>query len=238
MMESTNLVNTFHTPEYTKFKEFVVKSANDGSLKIQNNHVEYGKQRTVIPAFLEAEALKEELENQRIALLMKYSDVYDKIVLTDQPILYRKQYESIVESIEQVDRQLDELTSFVQSMQEEKVGVPVQKLEEQLDMQRIQARNITEGLKGAIHIPQKKVQELAKLHKEVMTTQAKLDQAQLYPGVPYVIWKKSSAGLQESATKQVKKSKVASAKSSGRLSEAKKTAIKASAKQVMVDKLG
>lgn len=241
MMEASTFIEAFKNPEYLKFKELVHKSSGDGSVKLVRGNIEYGKHKAKVPAFIDAAALQDKLYVERVSLLMTFSDLHDKIIISDDPILYKKQYECVVAAIEKVDATLDQLNAYVATVYEETIVAPLTALEAALEDERLKALMLTSTLQDTVHVPKKKAQDLAAIHKRVMNLLSEISQAKMKPNSPFVIWDENNG--ETNCTKEVRSRSRSSASatptsSSKRLSVAKKAAIKQTTKRTIVEKLG
>lgn len=239
-METTTFAKSFQSPEYLKFKEFISKSSTDGTVHISNNKVVYGSKSTPIPAFKDTELVRDILEDKKQTLLLEYSDIYDKIVIADEPLLFKKKYQGIVDAITEINLQLDELNAYVSTVHDQKVQLPRTKIEEKIAQNNIRVQTLMNGMNENVHLSKKKVQELVVIHKDNMSLQQQLTEAKNATDMSYVIWgdnsnKNGNVHVKNSPSiyrpTQVLQSK------NVRLTDAKKIAIKKSAKHLMVEKL-
>lgn len=112
---ATSLAEKFASPEYISFKETVDRASLDNKLVIKNQYVSYGKHKVKIPSFVNANAVIEYLEAERVKLLLEYNDVYEKIVVSDKPQAFKTSYEKLVTSISNLEILIEEIHAFIES---------------------------------------------------------------------------------------------------------------------------
>ena len=107
--------DAFHSPEYKHFQEAMSKISLDNKLFVKNNHIVVGKNTYTIPYFINYQEHLQELENERCTLLLKYNDVYEKIIITDKPEKYKQVFNELVKRINNIDVMIDELHTFIEA---------------------------------------------------------------------------------------------------------------------------
>lgn len=231
---STTIADRFLTPDYVKFTELVKKSSGDKTLKLINNKVVYGNTKTNVPSFKNIEDVKGELESARTSLLLKGNDLYDKIVTSDEPVLYKGKYQSIVGQVEQIDRMIDEIDAYVNNVNEQKVTMPIMEFQAKLQNNKNMVHQLATATEGDVYISKKNVQKLVALHKEGNQLETNLKDAENAIEFDYIIWDNKNE-----VTKVLTKNNVVRvpSTSSKRLSVAKKAIIKKATKEVMLKKL-
>lgn len=166
---STTIAEIFQSPEYTAFKDLLVRSVSDNGVYIKNNTIIYGKSKVPIPPFVTLNTLKNELGKRKTTLLMQYSDLYDKIIVSSNPAVYRKQYDNIVNDIASIDATIQEVVEY---LEQENVGIvqmPVNAIQEKLTNNQSRMDILVQEIKDDIRIDRKKIKEVLQLHKENAT---------------------------------------------------------------------
>lgn len=239
-METTVFAKSFQSPEYLKFKEFISKSSTDGTVHISNNKVVYGSKSTPIPSFKDTELVKTILEDKKQTLLLEYSDIYDKIVIADEPLMFKKKYQAIVDAITEINLQLDELSAYVSAVHDQTVQLPRTRIEEKISQNDVRVQTLMNGMNDNVHLSKKKIQELVVIHKDNMSLQQQLTEAKNATDMSYVIWGDNSnknGNVNVTNSPSINRPKPVVQSRNVRLTDAKKTAIKKSAKHLMVEKL-
>lgn len=238
-MASTKVADSFQTPEYMKFKELVKKSASDASMVVQDNKVVYGSAKSAVPSFRSVEDVKKELDELKLSILLKINDLYDKIVVSDEPNVYKAKYQSFVHQVQLIEMMIDDIDAYVNGVNEQLVTLPLTELQSRLDGIKASVQQIGNSTEGDVYVSKKGVKKLADLHKESVKVEGQLVEAKEAAELNYIIWNTPKA-VQTVVTNADKLQipLVSSAvKSSTRLSAAKKAIIKKTTKQVMLQKL-
>lgn len=234
-MFSVSIAERFNTPEYVKFRDIVTKSGLDASLKIKNNKVFFGNTSAMIPFFKSAVDVKEELEKKKQTLLLEFNDLYDKIVISDEPIMYKNRYQTVSKDIEQIDLIIDEIDSYIASVNEQKINKPVSNLMQEIESNKNNAQYVIEETRDNVHTPKKSIIKLASYHNTGVKLEQKLKEAKETSETNYIIWDKPLKDDMYENEKVIESSKKTS--TSKKLTSAKKVVIKKATKKLMAEKL-
>ena len=234
-MFSTSIAERFNTQDYFKFKDIVLKSGLDATLKIKNNKIVFGNNIVEIPYFKNIADVKEELENRKQKLLLEFNDLYDKIVISEEPIIYKNKYNNISQSIEQIELMIDEIDSYTSSVNEKKLLDPIKTIEHDIENNKNIYNFTIENTKNNLHIPKSVINKLVTAHTLGVKLEQKLKEAKEISEVDYIIWDKPlKAEVIENEIIVVPSRKTTNTK---KLTSAKKAVIKKATKQLMVEKL-
>jgi hypothetical protein len=231
----------FETPEYFTFKEYLSKASVDNSIKVKNGYVVYGKSVKEVPPFRSIEYVKSRLNDKKVKLLLQLNDIYDKIVVSSNPELHKVSYDTLVNTIELIDAKIDEIDAFIQHQNQMTVIEPIQKVEQEIENNKIKADSIIKGVSEDVHVDKSKIKSLLSIHKTNTNLFQKLTEAKAVCEMDYVIWP-------EAKPKEVRKSSKTSAilstvgigdKSARktRISSVQKQSIKNNVKQLMIERL-
>lgn len=234
-MFSVSIAERFNTPEYTKFREIVSKSGLDASLKIKNNKVIFGNTSVHVPFFKSVTDVKEELDEKKQKLLLEFNDLYDQIVISEEPMMYKNRYQNVLKEIEQIEVVTDEIDSYILSVNEQKVMKPISTLLQDIENNKNNTQYVIEGTKDNVHTPKKSISKLAFNHNTGVKLEQKLKEAKEVSEINYIIWDKPlKDDLYETEKVIESKRKTSSTK---KLTSAKKVVIKKATKKLMVEKL-
>jgi hypothetical protein len=236
-MMHINIAERFQTPEYQTFKDFAKKSAAESSISVINNKIVYGKVKVDIPFFRNVESIKTELQEKRTKLYLEYNDLYETIVICDEPILYKKRYQTIIDSIEQVDRVIDEIDAYVNSVNEQRSVLPISSIQQQIETNKSNVQYAMNSMKDDVHVAVKSAKQLLSYHKKGNNLEQELKEAKDISPLDYIIWDEPSIDLKDLKARASKGREPVRVTSSKKLSAAKKAIIKKATKKVMVDKL-
>lgn len=238
-MASTKVADSFQTPEYMKFKELVKKSAGDASMVVQDNKVVYGSAKSTVPSFRSIEDVKKELDDLKLSILLKINDLYDKIVVSDEPSVYKAKYQSFVHQVQLIEMMVDDIDVYVNGINEQLVTMPITELQSRLDGIKASAQQIGNSTEGDVYVSKKGVKKLVELHKEGVKVEGQLVEAMEAAELNYIIWNtpKAVQNTVANADKLQIPLVPSAVKSSTRLSAAKKAIIKKTTKKVMLQKL-
>lgn len=234
-MFSTSIAERFNTPDYSKFKEVVSKSGLDSTLKIKNNKVIFGNSSVEVPYFKNVVDVKTELEQKKQNLLLEFNDLYDKIIISDEPIIYRNKYNNVSQTIEQIELMIDEIDSYIQSVNESKIISSIRNIEQDIENNKTICKLLVDSAKDNVHIPKTSVNKLVSAHNLSVKLEQKLKEAKEVSEINYIIWDKPlKEEVKENESILVTKRQLSSTK---KLTSAKKAVIKKATKQLMVEKL-
>lgn len=234
-MFSTSIAERFNTPDYIKFRDIVSKSGMDSTLKIRNNKIIFGNSSVEVPYFKNIKDVKEELENRKQTLLLEFNDLYDKIIVSDEPIIYKNKYNNVSQNIEQIELMIDEIDSYITSMNEQKLINPINTIEQAIENNKNNTRFAVESTKDSVHIPKTVINKLVSVHNLGVQLEQKLKEAKEANEINYIIWDKPlKAEVVENEVIKVPRRKTSTTK---KLTPAKKTVIKKATKQLMVETL-
>jgi len=184
---STTIAEMFQSPEYTAFKDVVVRSVSDNALHIRNNTIIYGKTKVPIPSFVTLDTLKNELGKRKTILLMQYSDLYDKIIVSSNPTVYRKHYDNVVSDIASIDATIEEVMAYLEQENVNIIQIPVNAILEKVTSNQSRMDILVQEIKDDIRIDRKKIKEVLQLHKENTTLTQQYIEAVSAPQKNYVI---------------------------------------------------
>lgn len=234
-MISVSIAERFNTPDYNKFRDIVSKSGLDGSLKVKNNKIVFGNSSVQIPFFKNVNDVKEELENKKLQLLLEFNDLYDKIIISDEPIVYRNRYQNVSKSIEQIDIIIDEIDSYVSHVNEEKINIPILQISQDIENNKNNTQFVIEGIQDNVHIPKTAINKFVTYHNTGVKLEQKLKEAKEVNETNYIIWDKPlKDDIYEDQEVLVSNKKSSSTK---KLTSAKKVIIRKATKKLMVEKL-
>jgi hypothetical protein len=232
-MITISIADRFQTPDYNKFKDIVSKSGSDASLKIKNNKIIYGNSSVEVPFFKDADILKVELEQQKTKLLLQSNDLYDKIVIAEEPLLYKAKYTSLVNQIQKIDMIIDELDSYLSSLNEQQVITPIVMIENEINHKKDSVQQIVSSTRDDVYLGKKASSKLLYLHNTLVKLEQQLKEAKEVNTINYIIWDKPLEDTVEKVNVVVNATK----SSSKKLTSAKKAVIKKATKKLMVNKL-
>lgn len=235
-MASTSITERFNTPHYNKFKEIITKSGLDASVKIKNNKVHFGSTSIEVPYFKSVNDVKEELEDKKLKLLLQSNDLYDKIIISDDPHLYKNKYQKILSEIQQIDTLVDEIDSYIDSINQIKVTNPIMELKQEIDNNRMKTEYTINDTVEDVHTSKKVISKLVSYHNTAIKLEQQLKEAKEVSEVSYIIWDKPLEDKITNTEVSVISSKKSPSKSK-RLTPAKKAIIKKTTKHLMIDKL-
>jgi hypothetical protein len=225
----------FETPEYFAFKEHLSKASVDNSVKVKNGYVVYGKSVKEVPPFRSVEYVKSSLTDKKVQLLLQMNDLYDKIVISSTPDMYKGSYDALVNAIQVIDAKFDEIDAFIQHQNEMTINEPIQKIEQDIENNKIRADSIIKGVSEDVHVDKSKIKVLLSIHKANANLAQKLTEAMAVCEMDYVIWPEDKP---KEAKKSSKSSAILSTVGLGkRMSSAQKQSIKNSVKQLMKERL-
>jgi hypothetical protein len=223
----------FETPEYFAFKEHVAKASVDNSLKVKHGNVVYGKSVKEVPSFRSVDYVKETLNNKKVQLLLQLNDLYDKIVVSSSPEIFKAPYDSLVDSIQLIDAKFDEIDAYIQHQNQVMVFEPIENLKQEIESNHVRTESVIKGVSEDVHVDKSKIKTLLSLHKANMNLEQKLAEAIAVCEMDYVIWPEEKP--KENKSNTVRLGERSSRKT--RLSSIQKQSIKNSAKQLMKERL-
>lgn len=234
-MFSTSIAERFNTPDYMKFRDIVSKSGLDATLRIKNNKIMFGNSSVDIPYFKNVNNVIEELEEKKQKLLLELNDLYDKIIVSDEPIIYKNKYNNALQNIEQIDVMIDEITSYTSSINEQRIYNPIRIIEQDIEHNKDNSKFVVESVKDNVHIPKTAINKLVTAHNLGIKLEQKLKEAKEASEIDYIIWDKPlKREVIENETIVVNKRKTSTTK---KLTPTKKAIIKKATKQLMVERL-
>jgi hypothetical protein len=197
---STTIAEKFQSPEYTAFKDVVMRSVSDNALRIRNNTVIYGKTKVPVPPFVTLDTLNNELGKRKTLLFMQYSDLYDKIITSSNPAVYRKDYDNVVNDIASIDATMEEVMEYLEQENERIIQVPLNAIQEKVTMNQSRMDVLVQEIKNDIRVDRKKIKEVLQLHKENATYGQQYVEAVSVFEKDYVILSLDSSSSQSHST--------------------------------------
>jgi hypothetical protein len=222
MSSRVSYEDAFSTPEYVAFKEAISKTSLDNRLHIKNNHISVGKLRFRIPNFVNAKGHLEELELERSQLLMRYNDVYEKIVVADRPERYKQPFNDLVTKISNVEVLMDELQTFIQARNVVNIK---DNLQQELDANNIKWSTLIDNSTENIVVDNGTVKEVIALYKNNISLHNALNDAKHILPHDYIILEKKLL-KEEASSKTLKHTTLT-----------KRQKVKSAVKKLMIDKL-
>lgn len=183
----STIAEMFQSPEYTAFKEVVIRSVSDNAVHIRNNAVIHGKSKVPIPSFITLETLKTELGKRKTTLLMQYSDLYDKIVISSNPVVFRKQYDAVVSDIASIDATLQEVMEYLEQENVNIVQMPISAILDKVANNQSRMDVLVQEIKDDVRVDRKKIKEVLQIHRENATLTQQYMEALSTPEKDYVI---------------------------------------------------
>lgn len=233
----TSIAEKFQSPDYIRFSDVAKRSSADASMKILDNKLVYGNTKVGVPSFRNIDEVKAEIQSTKLNLLLKVNDLYDKIVVADEPIIYKAKYNSIVGQIQQIEQLLDEIDSYVSTVNEQKVWLPISNLLTKIDNNKMSASQVISNSQDDVYTTKRNVSKLVSLHKEGVKLATELADAKDVNELDYIIWERKTE-IDNKSLAPVNKERTRATSSTGkRLSIAKKAVIKKATKKVMLQKL-
>lgn len=182
---AASLAEKFASQEYMSFKETVERASLDNKLVIKNKHVVYGKQKVRVPNFVNAKSLIEYLEGERVKHLLEYNDIYQKILVSDKPQVFKSSYDKLVTTISNIEVLIDEIHAFVESRNSDKWSdVMGAKLKDVTD----KAHSTAQALQANGVLDVVKVKQLVDLFHESLQLHNAHTEAKQQPLHDYVIY--------------------------------------------------
>lgn len=222
---ATSLAERFTSQEYISFKEIVERSSLDNKLVIKNQNVIYGKQKVKVPSFVVAQDLIEYLEGERVKYLFEYNDVYEKILTSEKPQVFKTQYEKLSTTISNLEVLIDEINALIDNRNTNR----------QSDVVDIQLKEVSSKMVSVAFSLQEngvldtvKVKQLAELFHIATRLHTAQIEAKNEPYLNYVIYELPS---------KKKDSLVSSSRTSKRSSLTMLSKVKPNIKKLMIDKL-
>ena len=216
---SVNFGDAFNSAEYLAFKNAVSKVSLDNKLLIKDNHVVIGKTKYHVPNFVNYLEHIEYLEGERAILLMKYSDAYDRIIVSDRPERYKHAFDELVTKINNIEVLIDELKTFIETKNEVKLQ---DILKQQIADNNQKVSLLVEGSKDRIVIDTAIAKDALSLYKTNINLHNSLSEAKHVLPHDYVIVKKE----QNTPRKTLKHTTLT-----------KRQKVKGVVKKLMIDKL-
>lgn len=240
-----SVAQAFESPEYFAFKDNLSKASLEKSVKIKKNHLVYGKNVKEVPSFRSVEYVINSLQASKTKLLLQLNDIYDRIIASSSPDMYKSQYETLIRAIEVIDAKIDEVDAFVSSQNEKLVYEPLRTIEHELETNKVKAESIIQSVQNDVHIDKSKITNLLAHHKKNVSLLQRLAEAQTAVEMDYIIWKeepsKKTSSTSSSSSSRKLSALLSTAKSNSpkrtRLSSIKEQSIKNNVKQLMRDRL-
>lgn len=243
-MTSTNVFEeATKKAEYVSFKEAVEKSATDSRLVIKDGILIVGKTKVPVPSFTSIDTLKTILEQERRKLYIELQDLYDIIIISDNPEKHRTKYEDTITKIETIDNTLDQAVEFVTTKNSEIVEKPIANIEHRIQSNKEHSEDIMRTIMDDIHLSKNRVQKALKLHHENMDLYQKLTDAKSAVELRHVIYQylnTTNDAINTKSTNPLSNTKKKRAKDilvGGKLDNTQKAIIKEAVKKLMLGKL-
>lgn len=192
-MEHKSIADMFNSDEYEQFRNLMSKAASETSIKVKDNYLVYGKKKVKIPNFKSVNDAIKLLEKEKIDLLMRYNDLYDKIIISSTPAVFERTYNSIVNRIHEIDNKIDEIIAYVDAKNTESIYAPLGILLDQVEANRQIAEGIIAQSTEKVHIEKKDLQELVRIHKQSAVLDGVIEETLSQPAMNYIIWQDEEA---------------------------------------------
>lgn len=216
---TVNFGDAFASAEYLAFRDAIAKVSLDNKLHIKGNHVIVGKNKYHVPNFVNYMEHIQHLETERAMLLMKYNDVYDKIIVADRPERYKSVFDELVKKINNIEVLIDELKTFISVKNQVRLQ---DTLQQQIDNNNQKALQMIENSKEAVVVDNALTRDILTLYKTNLSLHNSLSEAKHILPHDYVIVKKD----QQTPRKTLKHTTLT-----------KRQKVKSAVKKLMVDKL-
>lgn len=228
----------FESHEYTEFKQSLAKASSENKIALRDGNLLYNK-KVSIPNFKSVEEVEKLLNQAKIDALIKYNNIYDNILVSENPEQYKASFNHIVEYISDIDHLLDAIHEFVYQKNLEITTKPVVEIEQGIENNKTRISALISSMKDSVHLEKSKVKQLLDIHKANVHLHSKLQDAQNTTNFDYIIWpyhknkavdrvkqRKSSHVSTSTSTKTVKK-----------ITPAQKSTIIKSTKKLIVEKM-
>lgn len=232
--------DAIQSADYLAFTEAVMKSSADSRLAIKNNTVVIGKTKVKVPSFVSIEKLCDTLEQERRELYIKLQDLYDLIVISENPKKHKEAYEETMKKIESIDKVLEQATEHISEKNTARVFAPIESIAQKIQSNKEHARNILQNMRDDVHLNRGRVQKVVKLHHENMNLYNQLTEAHSAVEMNYVIYEQTAhhtSSIEQSAKAQNVRKSSKEGLVGGRMNNVQKAAIKDAVKKLMLGKL-
>jgi hypothetical protein len=125
--------------------------------------------------------------------LLKYNDLYEKIIISETPLVYKRAYNDVVEKISAIDNKIDEVMAYISDCYTKEVLFPSVSLQEKIEYNKQRALNIITSLQDDVHIEKGKANELLKIHKQNSQMHQELEEVLNKSIKNYIIWNDESS---------------------------------------------
>lgn len=214
-----NFDEEFNTPEYLSFREAMSKVALENRVHVKDNFVVVGKNKYDIPNFVNYQDYIHQLEKELSVLLMKYNDVYEKIVVAERPEKFKTMFDDLVTKISNTEILIDEVRTFIETRNKERIA---DKLKQQIDRNNDHANQLIQNSKESVVIDTDVTKQIVSLYKTNLSLYNSLNEAKHTLPHDYVIVKK-----EPKATHKVLRHSTLT----------KRQKVKTAVKKLMIDKL-
>lgn len=209
----------FSSPEYLTFRDAMSKVALENKVHVKDNFIVVGKNRYPVPNFVNYKEYINQLEKERSVLLMKYNDVYDKIVIAERPEKFKSMFDDLVTQINNIEVLIDEVITFIETRNKVRVA---DTLKQQIDGNNNHVTQLINNSKGSVVVDADITKNIISLYKANLNLHNSLDEAKHTLPHDYII---------------VKKEHSASHKALKHSTLTKRQKVKTVVKKLMVDKL-
>jgi hypothetical protein len=209
----------FTSPEYLAFREAMSKVALENRVHVKDNFIVVGKNRYNVPNFVNYQDYINQLEEERSVLLMKYNDVYERIVISERPDKFKSMFDDLVTKINNIEVLIDEVRTFIETRNKEHVA---DKLQQQIDGNNDHANQLIDNSKGSVVVDTAITKQIISLYKANLNLHNSLNEAKHTLPHDYIIVKKE----QSAPRKALRHSTLT-----------KRQKVKTAVKKLMIDKL-
>lgn len=214
-----NFDEAFKTPEYLAFREAVAKLSLENKIHIKDNSLVVGKNRYAVPNFVNYQDYIDKLEKERTLLLMKYNDMYENMLIMDNPEKHKRPFEELVTKLNNIEVIIDELNTFINTKNQTRLQ---DKLKQQMDDNKHKTQALMGNIQNNIAMDNSVVKEVLSLYKKNLDLHNALGDAKHILPHDYVIVKKE----QQTSRTALKHSTLT-----------KRQKVKTTVKKLMIDKL-
>lgn len=219
MTTTINYADAFATGEYMSFRDSIAKASLDNKIHVKDGALVLGKNKFVVPYFVNYLNHIEQLEKERATLLMNYNDLYEKIIISDKPEKFKYLFDDVVVKIHNIEVQIDELRTFIATKNQ---GALSDKLKQEIDNNNKKASLLLDTSKQNIVTDNAVTKDVIALYKTNLNLHSSLNDAKHILPFDYII---------------VKRERTSHDKALKHTTLTKRQRVKGAVKKLMIDKL-